>query len=41
MAIDELVEEINGKLGEEIHLSDWQLVAQTMILFLAGCLNLF
>ena len=31
MAIDELVEEINGKLGEEIHLSDWQLVDQTMI----------
>ncbi len=31
MAVDELVEEINGKLGEEIHLSDWQLVDQTMI----------
>ena len=31
MAIDELVEEINGKLGEEIHLSDWQSVDQTMI----------
>ena len=31
MAIDKLVEEINSKLGEEIHLSDWQLVDQEMI----------
>ena len=31
MAVDELVEEINSKLGEEIHLSDWQLVDQAMI----------
>ena len=31
MAIDKLVEEINSKLGEEIHLSDWQLVDQAMI----------
>ena len=31
MAIDRLVEEINTKLGEEIHLSDWQLVDQAMI----------
>jgi acyl dehydratase len=31
MAVDELVAEINGKIGEEIHLSDWQAVDQSMI----------
>ena len=31
MAVDEVVEEINGKLGDEIHLSEWQLVDQAMI----------
>jgi len=31
MAVDELVVEINGKIGEEIHLSDWQQVDQSMI----------
>ena len=31
MAVDELIEEITGKLGEEIHLSDWLHVDQKMI----------
>ena len=31
MAVDELVEEITGMLGEEIHLSDWLDVDQKMI----------
>lgn len=31
MAVDELVEEITRKLGEETHLSDWLAVDQTMI----------
>jgi acyl dehydratase len=31
MAVDDLVAEINGNIGEEIHLSDWQLVDQNMI----------
>lgn len=31
MAVDEMVEEINGKLGEEIHLSDWLEVDQGTI----------
>ena len=40
MAVDELIEEITGKLGEEIHLSDWLHVDQKMIngfLALCGC----
>ena len=31
MAVDELIEEIIGKVGEEIHLSDWLPVDQKMI----------
>ncbi len=31
MAVDELVEEITGKVGEEIHVSDWLGVDQSMI----------
>ena len=31
MSVDELIEEITGKLGEEIHLSDWLHVDQKMI----------
>ena len=31
MAVDELLADINGRLGEETHLSDWQDVPQSMI----------
>ena len=36
MAVDDMVKEITGKLGEEIDLSDWLEVDQTMINAFAG-----